>query len=280
MGIERCGKKKVNIELLKAAKARRYVVSSTVKKGTTEFRIFNNLYSEKTGSLGSINSRSSFFTTSLNILYGLNNRFNIGIASRFRKVRNQSLPSSAFEVFGSDDVGSSRSGITAIGPQVRYAPVPSWENFSIQSSFVFPIGNDLSGRNSDQPYIDWGGATWHTQFFNDFPLENKFFLFTEIDLIIEDIGSFDSGHTNRVSTPATLILSYNPSWKSTFYALSGYAPIWASDYDYYTQLGLGAKYQFTPKFELELLYTKFTNEYLTDIGGQAATYNLGIRFNI
>lgn len=210
----------------------------------------------------------------------MNNRLNVGFATRIRKVRNQSLPSSPFDVFGSDDIGSSRSGVTAFGPFVRYAPVPEWENFSIQSSFVFPIGGDLSGRNSNQPYIDWSGATWHTQFFNDFPLSNKFSLFTEIDLLIEDIGRFKNDHTNRVSTPTTVILSYNPSWRSTFYALGGYSPTLASDFDYFTQFGLGTKYQFTPKFELELLYTKFSNEFLAEIGGRAATYNIGMRFNI
>lgn len=264
---------------LKAANASRYVVSSTIRKGSFEVKIFNNLYSQKTGSEGDLRDRSSFFTTSLSVLYGLNNRLNIGIATRYRKVRNQSLPSSPFEVFGSDELGSSRSGLTAFGPQIRYAPVPSWENFSIQSSFVFPIGSDLAGSDT-QPYIDWTGATWNTQFFNDIPIGTNFSLFTEIDILLEDIGSFDKGHTNRFSTPATLILSYNPNSKSTIYSLASFSPTWAADFDYFAQAGFGAKYQFTPKLELELLYSKFTNEFLTDNGGQAATYNLGLRFNI
>ncbi|MFT6336574.1 MAG: hypothetical protein ACJATI_003333 [Halioglobus sp.] len=272
-------KKKASAEGVKAANASRYVVSSTIRKGSFEVKIFNNLYSQKTGSNGDLRDRSSFFTTLVNVLYGLNNRFNIGFATRFRKVRNQSLPSSAFEVFGSDEIGTSRSGLTAFGPQIRYAPVPSWENFSIQSSFVFPIGSNLAGQNAP-PYIDWSGATWNTQIFNDFPIGTNFSLFTELDVLLEDIGSFDNGHINRFSTPATLIFSYNPNSKTTIYTLGGFSPYWAADFDYFAQVGVGAKYQFTPKLELELLYTNFTNELLTDTGGQAATYNLGIRFNI
>ncbi len=272
-------RKKANIDGIKAANASRYVVSSTIRKGSTEVKIFNNLYSQKTGNNGNLSDRSSFFTTSVNVLYGLNNQFNIGFATRFRKVRNQSLPSSAFAVFGSDKIGSSRSGITAFGPQIRYAPLPSWENFSIQSSFVFPIGSDLAGSET-QPYIDWSGATWNTQIFNDIPIGTNFSLFTEIDVLLEDIGSFDNGHVNRFSTPATLIVSYNPNSKTTIYTLGSFSPYWAADFDYFAQAGLGAKYQFTPKLELELLYTKFTNEFLSDTGGQAATYNLGLRFNI
>lgn len=280
MDIKQYRKKKDNTKGLKAVKTIRYIVSSTVPRGSTEVRFFNNLYSEKKGNTGELTDRSSFFTTSLNVLYGLNDRLNIGFATRFRRVRNHSLPSSAFDVFGSDENGSSRSGVTAFGPHIRFAPVPKWENFSIQSTFVFAIGNDLSGRTTQQPYIDWSGATWHTQIFNDFPIGSYFSLFTEIDLLIEDIGLLGNGNSNRVSTPATLILSYNPNWKSTIYALSGFSPTLAADFDYFTQIGLGTKYQFTPNFELELLYTKFSNEFLAQIGGQAATYNLGIRFNI
>lgn len=262
----------------KASNTSRYIVSSTVPKGSVEIKIFNNLYSQKTGD-AELTNRSSFFTTSLSAIYGLSNRFNVGISTRYRKVRNNALPSSPFSVFGDDDQGSSRSGLTAFGPQIRYAPVPKWTNFSIQSSFVFPIGNDLAGNDED-PYIDWTGATWNTQFFNDFSIGNKFSLFTEIDFLIEDIGSGEEGHLNRVSTPATLIFSFVPNQKMTFYALGGYSPYWQSSFDYFVQYGVGTKYQFTPNFELELLYTDFTNKFLNETNGQAETINLGLRFNI
>jgi len=262
-----------------ANNANRYVVSSTIQKGNTEFKIFNNLYSQQTGSNNNLDSRSSFFTTAVSALYGLTNRFNIGINTRYRKVRNNALPSSPFSVFGSDLPSNSRSGITAFGPQIRYAPNPKWKNFSIQSSFVFAIGSDLAGSNT-QPYIDWSGPTWQTQFFNDFSIGTKFSLFTEIDLLLEDIGSSSNGHVNRLSTPVTVILSYNPTPKSTLYALSGYSPFWQIEYDYFAQAGIGAKYQITSRFELETLYTYFTNKFLQETNGKAQTINLGIRFNL
>ena len=262
----------------------RYIVSSTIPKGTVELKIFNNLYSQKTGlneTTGELSDRSSFFTTTISAFYGLSDRVNVGINARVRKIRNNPLPSSPFTVFGSeeDNAFSSRSGLTALGPQIRYAPVPKWENFSIQSSFVFAIGSDLDGGSGTQPYIDWDGATWWTQFFNDFSIGDKFSLFTEIDLLIEDIGSNEEGHINRISTPAILIFSYIPTTKLTLYTIGGYSPYWQENYDYFYQYGVGTKYQFTPEFELELLYTDFTNKFLSESSGQAETINLGLRIN-
>ena len=263
-----------------ASNESRYIVSSTIPKGSIEIKVFNNLYSQQTGDVNELRDRSSFYTTAVSTFYGLTNRFNVGIATRWRRVRNNSLPSSPFSVFGSDDIVNSRSGFTAIGPQIRYAPVPEWENFSIQSSFVFPIGENLAGVSGELPYIDWNGATWNTQLFNDFSIGTKFSLFTELDFLWEDIGSVDNGHNNRFSTPVTAIFSFIPTNKLTIYTLAGYSPFWQEEFDYFTQIGLGTKYQFTPNFELELLYTDFSNKFLNKTGGQAETINLGLRVNI
>ncbi len=260
--------------------ASRYIVSSTIPKGSVELKVFNNLYSQKTKSGDEFVDRNSFFTTTLSALYGLTNRFNIGINTRFRKIRNNEASSSPFSVFGRDEGNpfSSRSGITAFGPQIRYAPVPAWENFSIQSSFVFAVGDELTDAQ-DKPFIDWDGATWNTQFFNDFPIGSQFSLFTEIDLLIEDIGKEAEGRANQVSTPLTAILAYTPTTQYTAYFLSNYAPIWQEEFSYFYQFGLGSKYQFTPNVELELLYSYFRTKFLVDSGGTAQTINLGLRFN-
>jgi len=254
--------------------AARYVVSSTIQKGSAEVKIFNNLFTQATGSPGNLTDRATFLTTSLTALYGLTDRFNIGISTRYRRVQNAPASTSRFEVFSPSPETSSRNGITAFGPQIRWAPVPKWSNFSVQSSYVFAIGDELTG-NADQPFIDWDGATWWTQVFNDFSIGRNFSLFTELDFLLEDIG-----FNNRFSTPVTGIISYNPSRKSTFYVLGGYSPFWQADFDYFAQVGIGTKYQITPKFELEVLVTDFTNEFLAATGGQASTLNFGIRFNL
>ena len=260
--------------------ASRYVVSAAIPKGSIETKIFNNLYSQTTteNGEGARIARATFFTSNLSFLYGVNSRFNLGFDARYRRVRNDMLPSSPFDVFGSGEGLSSRQGLTTLGPKIRWAPFEKLSNFSIQSTFSFPIGQELEG-NGNLPYIDWNGATWWTQFFNDLSIGGSLSLFTEIDLLIEDIGNPGSGASNRFSTPATLILSYFPTPKSTLYALSGFSPYWQRQFDYFAQLGLGAKYQITPKFELELLYTSFTNRFLEQNNGLASTFNFGIRIN-
>ena len=265
----------VDVEKIKGNNASRYVVSAARPKGTSETKLFNNLYSQSFGDEEN-GSRSNFFTSSLSFVYGVTNRLNVGFDLRYRAVSNEGLPSSPLNVFGGGDPISTRSGITTIGPKIRWAPLDALPNFSVQSAFWFPIGEDLEGNN-EEPFIDWNGATWWTQLFNDISIGNNFSLFTELDFLIEDIGSKDEGALNRFSTPATVIFSYFPNPKTTLYALTSYSPFWQEDFDYFAQAGLGAKYQFTPNFEVELLYTGFTNEFLQDVSGTAATYNLGIR---
>lgn len=261
-----------------AANDSRYVVSATIPKGNTEIKLFNNLYTQQTGSNGNLTDRSTFFTSTFAALYGLTNRFNAGIEVKYRRVENTSTDNSAFQVFKSGQTESSRSGITGIGPKIRFAPFKSLSNFSIQSTLIFSTGDDLAGTN-DLPYIDWNGPTFNTQLFNDFSIGNRFSLFTELDFLIEDIGARDS-HSNRFSTPATLIFSYFPNAKTTLYTIGGFSPYYQTTFDYFIQGGVGGKYQINPNFEVELLYTAFTNRFLLDTGGNAQTFNLGIRYNL
>ncbi len=256
----------------------RYVVSATIPKGTTENKIFNNLYTQLTGNGETHTDRSTFFTSFITSLYGVSDRFNAGVEVRYRSVLNSDASSSPFSVFEGGEMQNSRNGITTIGPKIRWAPVPKWGNFSIQSALWIPVGSELEG-SSTQPYIDWNNATWWTQVFNDFTLGNSFSLFAEIDLLIEDIGQAEDA-LNRVSTPATLILSYFPNPLTTLYVLNGFSPFWSPELDYFYQGGVGAKYQFSRKFELELLYTYFTNSFLQDNNGRASTVNFGLRVNL
>ena len=260
-----------------AANAARYVVSSTIPAGTFEVKVFNNLYSQEAAG-----ERATFFTTTTSVLYGLTDRVNVGVEGRYRRVRYDAEGLARnFAVLGdAATAGAFRQGLTGFGPKVRIAPFPRLENFSIQSTYYVSTLADAPGTSDGLRFIDFGGDTWITQFFNDVALGSRFSLFTELDLTLEDIGRSEEGRANRFSTPATLIASYFPNPKTTLYALGNYAPIWQADFDYFYQLGGGAKYQANPRLEFELLATTFSNAFLAEVGGTASTVNLGLRFNL
>jgi hypothetical protein len=252
----------------------RYVVSAAIPQGQWEIKLFNNLYSQSYSDGGNQQRRDGFFTQTLNVLYGLNSRFNIGVSTRYRRTRIQLGESHAFDVLASGPADFQRAGLTGIGPQIRFAPFKKLRNFSIQSTFIIPTQQNLEGEDG-RIFIDWSAPSWQTQFFNDFALNKHFSVFAELDFFLEDIGSF-----SRFSTPATIILSYFPVRNVTIYALGSYSPYWQSNYDYFHQYGLGTKFQFNPNFEIEMLWTKFQTQFLADRQGSAATYNLGLRFNL
>jgi len=260
-----------------AANAFRYVVSSTIPKGTYEFKLFNNLYSQNAAG-----ERASFFTSTLSALYGLNGRINVGLDARYRRVRyDQDGQTNNLAVLSSPGPNSQfRQGLTGFGPKIRIAPILKAPNFSIQSTYLFSTQSDASGQLNDQRFIDFDGDTWITQLFNDFTIGSHFSIFTELDFILEDIGSAEKGRINRASTPVTGIVSYFPNPKTTIYGLGSYSPFWQTDFDYFTQVGAGVKYQFNPNFELELLATSFSSAFIQDADGSASTVNLGLRFNL
>ena len=253
----------------------RYVVSSTIPKGTFEVKIFNNLYSQEVAG-----ERSSFFTSLTSVLYGATDRVNVGFDLRYRRVRyDQEGTASNFDVF-SEGGTFNRNVVATIGPKVRIAPFDNLPNFSVQSAFWIPVADDLTGAENNQRFVDFDGATWFTQIFNDFPVGDNFSIFGEVDINLEDIGASEDGHINRFSTPVTGIVSYFPTPQATVYGLASYAPYWQENFDYFYQLGAGAKYQFTPNLELEILATAFQNGFIADNNGNAGTVNLGLRFNL
>jgi hypothetical protein len=255
----------------------RYIVSAVIPRNGIEVKLFNNLYTEVDGRDKTLSKRSTYFTTFLSALYGIKSNVNVGLDLRYRRVFNNSASDSPIEVFRSHPQNF-RSRITSIGPKVRWAPNDEWPNFSIQSALWFPLGEKLEG-GSGSPFLDWEGMTWWTQIFNDKNLSNNWSLFSELGMIIEDMGFESNEYSNRFSTPATLILSYFAPSGWTFYAIGSFSPYWQKAFDYYTQFGSGIKYQFSRNVELELLYTYFTNKHLLDADGQASTFNIGLRYS-
>ena len=125
-----------NIDTPQGNNSSRYVVSAAIPQGTTETKIFNNLYTQQTH-FSQEGERSNFFTTSLSFLYGVSGRFNAGFDLRYRRVSNTDTNTSPLNVF-TNNLSSRRHGIRSIGSKIRWPQVfkPSI-TFMTKRGFIF-----------------------------------------------------------------------------------------------------------------------------------------------
>jgi len=248
----------------------RYFPSTLLAKQHLEVKIFNNLYTQKSNG-----TRSSFFTTFTQLWYGISDKINLGIDIKLRSVHNSNPPTSPFAVLKFEQSPQARWGITAIGPKIKIAPFKRYKNISLLSTLLIPIGKNLGGVPEQLPYIDNTGLSWWNQLYYDIPIRPQWSLFAETSLFVD---SFTDSAINAYF-PLKAILNYYPTQQITLYVLGEYTPYVAfNEFVYYVQAGGGLKYQIVQGLELEFLYTAFSNNYLQQANGTAATYNIGLRF--
>ena len=277
-----------------------YLVSRLYDNGAYEITVFNNYYSKKAKNSASedFSSRINFYTINAQLLYGLSKKWNIGLDLKIRSVTaSYGLVDPTFKAlnfqndgnyFRNNTSGYTRSGITAIGLRSKIVPIEQIPNLSVQQTFYIPLNNDQEGGNGTG-FIDWSGYSFNTQIFYDHELMPKVFLFTELDLFIENIGQAmfqrASGYY-QYSTPMTMIVSYYPNAIHTFFALVNAAPQWGNMYDEqldlrtplydtYNQYGLGYKYAIGRRWLFEVILTRFLDKTPTS---RIYTYNFGVRY--
>ncbi len=277
--------------------------SALLARGKFDINIFTGNYHQKGKNDSAFINSATFMTTAAQIMTGLTPKLNVGLDIRFRSVVGAFEEAvSRFESFkfrgpnaNLDFNGYTRTGISAIGLRLKHIPFKKVRNISVQHTLYFPVGADLDGNfdfGDNRGYIDWNGLALFNQFFYDQPLTSKTSLFVELDIVFEnafidptfqeDGESFViRGRENPFDgivfwTPATLIFSYFPNNKVTFYSLFNTAPRWFSFSDFapFTQYGLATKYQVNRNIQLEVLYTQFFN---VNFKGLASTLNFGIR---
>lgn len=278
----------------------RYIFSRLYQKGDYELHFFQNYYSQSDRLNGSddYNSRYNFNTTTLQFLGGVSNSINLGFVARIRSV-NQTLQeqgsfftalnfkNNGFESNAQGSLGYSRSGITAIGPRIKYQPFKSLESFSIQHTIFIPVGSELGG-NSETGFVDWGSLVFQSQIFFDKAIGLKSNFFVETGINLENINSSllsKAQGFHQISIPSTAIYSYFPTPETTIYGLFSYSPKWERSvgaqkevnafYNPFTQVGIGLKYRPNLKIEFEFIYTLF--EDAVD-NRSARTVNFGIRY--
>ncbi|MEX0289277.1 MAG: hypothetical protein AB3N14_09190 [Flavobacteriaceae bacterium] len=254
-----------------------YTPSKLIGKGQWDLKWFNNLYTqtESTFTDGK-EPRQTFFTSTLEAYTGVgeNKRWNVGAILEFRS--NVINGRKALDVFKFDgEENSARSGLTSIAPSVKFVPIASVSNFSIQSSFFIPL---VDNETENGVFLDQKGFIWQNRFFYDhtFP-GNKWQLFTELNTELSFGDKAESFANNSLNLTPGLFLSYFPSSKFTVLVLAQHAQRldlgdgFAQDF---TALGGGAKYQLTNALNLEALYTNFVRGSNTGLG---ETFNIGLR---
>ncbi len=254
-----------------------YTPSKLIGKGQWDLKWFNNLYTqtESTFSDGT-EPRQTFFTSTLEVYTGVgeNKRWNVGGILRFRSnVVNDRRARDVFLFDGQE--GTARSGLTAIAPSVKFVPIASLSNFSIQSSLFIPL---IDNETENGVFLEQNGFVWQNRLFYDYTFPgNKWQLFSELTTELNFGDEDKSFANNSLNLNPGLFLSYFPSSKFTVLVLAQHSQRIDLGNDFaqdFTALGGGAKYQLTDELNVEVLYTNFVRGSNTGLG---ETFNIGLR---
>ncbi len=259
----------------------KYTPSKLIGKGQWDVKWFNNLYTQTKsanvdGDKNKNEDRATFFTSTLELYTGVgeNKRWNMGLILEARS--NAVGGRDALDVFKFDgENNTARSGLTSIAPSVKFVPLASVSNFSIQSSLFIPL---VDNESENGVFLDQKGFTWQNRLFYDYTFPgNKWQLFTEFTTEYHFGKKEESFANNSLSINPGIFLSYFPSSKFTVLSLvqhSSRVNLSDSIKQNFTAVGGGAKYQLSNALNLEVLYTNFVRGNNTGLG---ETFNIGIR---
>ena len=261
-----------------------FTPSILLKKGQWDIKWFNNLYTETKSTFNGVESdipRNTFFTSTVDIFTGIseNRRVNLGLLLEFRS--NVVGGRDAFDVFSFDGASNSaRSGFTSFAPAIKFNPIKSVGNFTIQSAFHIPL---IDNESENGVFLDQDGFIFQNRFFYDYSFAGgDWQLFTELNTEY-NFGEQDSFAYNSLRLIPGVFLSYFPSSKFTVLGFAQHIQLISfggndqgqNDFSQdATILGTGAKYQLTDELNIEFLYSNFVRGNDTGLG---QTFNIGLR---
>jgi hypothetical protein len=274
-----------------------FTPSKLLKKGQWDIKFFNSIYTqtERTNERSESVTipRETFFTNTTEIFTGVSNSSRINVGLVFQVRSNTGDGRGALDVlsFGNNGIDS-RSGLTTIAPSVRIQPFKNIDNFSLTSSFYFPVFKDraFEGESNDPLYLDKRSYFWETKFFYDETFaNNKWQFFGEADLGFNfgEQGSDANFNENNISErfannslflPISAFLSYFPSEKSTVFMNGQQAFLLDLGNGFAqnsTAFGFGAKYQLTRILNVEASFNKIVRG--NNFQGLGQTFSLGLR---
>ena len=265
-----------------------YFPTRLYKRGEGEFKVFNNYYTQKQNGV-----RSNFFSSFIQLLIGTNKRINYGLDVKFRSVSSGSV--SLFDALNfrnqsfSDVNGLStyaRTGISGIGPRIKYQPFKSKPNINFLHAVYFVPMDEAEG-NENFGYSDYDDIQIFNQMFIEKELSPTRRLFIDLGFHIENLRlgvHRNFNHFTPIQIPASVFYNYFPSPYSTIYAMATIAQRvdlffnpdtdTRAEYSLWGQVGLGGKYILSNAIEFEALYTRF---FVSTFDRPSQTFNLGIR---
>ena len=265
---------------LKTTNLQSYTPSVLIDKATTEFKLFNNIYTQTqffddTRSKINDNNRSTYFTAVTELNYGLSNKVTFGGELWFKSVKIDDANNSPLGVLSFTNSPTARTAVSGLGLKVKWSPFKKWSRLSIQTALIANVLKDPESKKINRPFLDNNRHQWITRIFHDKQFGDKFQLFTQLSTwvsIDKELGKESSG----VAIPLDVFASYFATSKLTLYLQNQFWPSLGSDglSSYFLQEGLGVKYQLFPGVELEGLYTQFLWGENT---GAGETFNIGIR---
>ncbi len=272
-----------------------FTPSKLLYKGQVDIKWFNNLFTTTTffdedGNDFSTGGRQNFFTSSLEVFFGIskNRRVNIGFLTEFRS--NTIGGGGVFDVFNFDgESGVSRSGFTAIAPAIKWQPFKNVPNFSVLHSFSIPL---IDNEVEQGVFFDEKTYVIQNRFFYDYTFPgNKFQTFidlnTELNLGEETEGFTDANGlfntseggfaNNSLRVVYSGFLSYfpTPKWTLQLFSQQFFLIDLGNDFDQnFTTVGAGVKYQLTDDLSVETSYSNFFRARDANTG---QTFNIGLR---
>ena len=221
--------------------------------------------------------RSNYFTSSLEGLFGISKRLNIGGDVLWQSVHLNGKGDNPLDAVKPERNKSAHHALTGFFPKIKWMPVQSFQNLTLESGIFIPTAKNPEGQNGEHPFLAPGRFEWWTEFFyvNNFAQDFQFF--AELDAYYRFGENTLFGDQSAFNSPAKLFVNYYPFNKWSIYAMAEFNPTWGNkglDAAYY-QNGLGVKYQLTGSLEIEALYTNFM---AGKSSGAGQTFNLGLRF--
>ena len=256
-----------------------YTPSKLLNKGQWDIKWFNNLYTETESRFDGVKSdkpRETYFTSTVDVFTGVSNsnNFNVGLLLEFRS--NVIGDRNALDVFSFDgESGSARSGLTSFAPAIKFSPIKSVKNFTVQTAFHIPL---VDNEVDNGVFLDQKGFIFQNRFFYDYSFAGgDWQLFSELNTEYNFGKKEESFANNSLRLTPGVFLSYFPSSKFTVLALVQHSQLIDTGNDFsqdFTAVGGGAKYQLSKVLNIETLYTKFVRGNDTGLG---QTFNIGLR---